>query len=690
MEFVWCLLVFSLAVASGYYVPGIYPKEYAEGAPIEIQVNSLTSYEAELPFDYYSLPFCRPKGGVKRVKSSINPGTLLRGFRIENSPYVLHVNVSSHFSLTLSHSFYLKKAEYFTEVCSSTESPHMNKKNVENLIEKIQTNSRVNMILDNLPITTYDLTKSQGYIQTGFYLGYHNQGKYYINNHLEFNILIHPTHGEFAKQYAAQQTLIEANSINGRRLLDLRIGTVVSDNQIRNLQSTSSENTTYYMIVGFEVIPCSIGRDDKGKRTTDVCQSRMPGDWMEVKEGPGIIPYSYSVDWLVSDIEWSSRWDAYLNMPGGKVHWFSIMNSLLVVFVMAVVCAMILIRTVRRDLAQYEEFIMETSANTDVKEEAGWKLVAGDVFRAPQYATSLAVRVGTGVQIAVTTSFTVFFAMIGFLSPASRGSLVTALLVLYLLSASTAGFTAVWMSGIMKRTHEEWRGLCWRVSTYFPGLLFLVFTSVNILVKHTGSTMAVPLRTFFSLFSLWFLISIPLAFVGGYFATNLSIMEYPVRTNQIPRHVPAPPITTHPMVLFAIAGLLPFGTLFIELYFIMTSLWMGFYYYLFGYLFIVAFLTFLVTVEVSVLCTYVQLCAEDYHWWWRTFWRGGSIALYIMIYAIGFLFNTLHNLDGGLSVVIYMSFMTVFVWGIFLAMGTVGFLSSFLFTYTIFRSVKQD
>lgn len=553
-----------------------------------------------MPFDYYSLPFCKPSEGVHRMKSSVNPGTLLRGFRIENSLY----------------EFKMHHNESFVEACSTSDSPKLTPKDVENLKEKIDTKFRVNMILDNLPVTTFDLTKKHGYIQTGFLLGFKVEGKHYIHNHLAFNVLIHPTKGEYVKQYEEQQSIAEANTYGKRRLLDLSIGDVVSANQFRGLkeEGDSSASEDFFMIVGFEVMPCSLGGEALEKRSTQHCMDRDAENSMEIK-GEEQIPYSYSVDWQLSEIEWSNRWDSYLKMPGGKVHWFSIMNSLLVVFVMAIVCAMIFVRTVRRDLAQYEELIMESGTTSDIKEEAGWKLVAGDVFRAPLYSTSLAVRVGTGAQIALTTSFTVFFAMVGFLSPASRGSLVSALLILYLLSASSAGFVAVWLSGIMKRTHEEWRGLCWRVSTYFPGLLFVVFTTVNILVKHTGSTMAVPLRTFFSLFSLWFLISIPLAFVGGYFATNLSIVEYPVRTNQIPRHIPTPPITTHPLVLFAIAGLLPFGTLFIELYFIMTSLWMGFYYYLFGYLFIVAFLTFLVTIEVSVLCTYVQLCAEDYHWW---------------------------------------------------------------------------
>ena len=29
--------------------------------------------------------------------------------------------------------------------------------------------------------------------------------------------------------------------------------------------------------------------------------------------------YTYDVFWEVSKVSWASRWDAYLNMPGGRV-----------------------------------------------------------------------------------------------------------------------------------------------------------------------------------------------------------------------------------------------------------------------------------------------------------------------------------------------------------------------------------
>lgn len=47
------------------------------------------------------------------------------------------------------------------------------------------------------------------------------------------------------------------------------------------------------------------------------------------------------------------------------------------------------------------------------------------------------------------------------------------------------------------------------------------------------------------------------------------------------------------------------------------------------------------------------------------------------------------RLTGFLPVVLYLSYMTLTVWILFLAMGTIGFLSSFLFTYGIFNAAKS-
>jgi transmembrane 9 superfamily member 2/4 len=70
--------------------------------------------------------------------------------------------------------------------------------------------------------------------------------------------------------------------------------------------------------------------------------------------------------------------------------------------------------------------------------------------------------------------------------------------------------------------------------------------------------------------------------------------------------------------------------------------------------------------------------------------RGGSVAFYMGLYSISFLFNTLHSLSGFLSILLYLSYMGLVLWAIYLAMGTIGFLSSFYLTYSIFSAVKAD
>lgn len=47
----------------------------------------------------------------------------------------------------------------------------------------------------------------------------------------------------------------------------------------------------------------------------------------------------------------------------------------------------------RRDLAKYEQLMVDSSA--DMKDEAGWKLLTGDVFRSPNRAKGLAVHVSS-------------------------------------------------------------------------------------------------------------------------------------------------------------------------------------------------------------------------------------------------------------------------------------------------------
>ncbi|GER40484.1 endomembrane protein 70 protein family [Striga asiatica] len=624
---IWAFVILAAFSYPGrsFYLPGSYPHKYTVGDYLNVKVNSLTSIDTELPYGYYSLPFCRPKEGIK--DSAENLGEILMGDRIENSPYrfKMHTNETDIFLCQ-------------TKPLSAHE--------FKLLTKRIDEMYQVNLILDNLPVIRY--TSKDGFTMrwTGYPVGVKVDGGYYSFNHLKFTVLV------------------------------------------------NKYEESAYMVVGFEVVPCSFRHESGSTKNLGMYEKYPsqitcnPGSSaMEIKESEPLT-FSYEVLFEERDIKWPSRWDAYLKMEGAKVHWFSILNSLMVITFLAGIVLVIFLRTVRRDLARYEELDKESQAQM-TEELSGWKLVVSDVFRAPENPSLLCIMVGSGVQILGMASVTILFAALGFMSPASRGALVSGMLFFYMVLGIAAGYSAVrlWRT-IFVGDYKGWAVLSWKVSCFFPGMAFLVLTTLNFLLWGSGSTGAIPFSLFVILIFLWFCISVPLTIVGGYFGARAAHIEYPVRTNQIPREVPP---QKYPSWLLVIgAGTVPFGTLFIELFFIMSSIWMGRVYYVFGFLLIVMMLLVVVCAEVSLVLTYMHLCVEDWRWWWKSFFASGSVAIYIFIYSVNYLVFDLKSLSGPVSATLYLGYSLLMVVAIMLATGAVGFLSSFWFVHYLFSSVKLD
>jgi transmembrane 9 superfamily member 2/4 len=232
-----------------------------------------------------------------------------------------------------------------------------------------------------------------------------------------------------------------------------------------------------------------------------------------------------------SPIKWASRWDTYLLMHDEPIHWFSIVNSLMIVLFLTGMVAMIMLRTLRRDIAKYNQ--LETAE--EAQEETGWKLVHGDAFRPPPHCSLLATCVGTGIQLLSSSVVTMVFAVLGFLSPANRGGLMTAMLFLFVFMGIFGGYAA-------GRLYKQFKGDAWRTMTLrtallFPGTTAAVFFALNMLVWGQASSGAVPFSTMFQLCLLWFGVSVPLIFTGSYFGFKKEALEEPVRTNKIPRQV---------------------------------------------------------------------------------------------------------------------------------------------------------
>lgn len=78
---------------------------------------------------------------------------------------------------------------------------------------------------------------------------------------------------------------------------------------------------------------------------------------MKVPQNGLDITYSYSVYFVRNnDVKWSSRWDYILeSMPNMNIQWFSILNSLVIVLFLSGMVAMILLRTLHKDIARYNQ-----------------------------------------------------------------------------------------------------------------------------------------------------------------------------------------------------------------------------------------------------------------------------------------------------------------------------------------------
>ena len=60
--------------------------------------------------------------------------------------------------------------------------------------------------------------------------------------------------------------------------------------------------------------------------------------------------------------------------------------------------------------------------------------------------------------------------------------------------------------------------------------------------------------------------------------------DYPCRVNAVPRPIPEKKWFMEPWVIVALGGVLPFGSIFIEMYFIFTSFWAYKIYYVYGFM----------------------------------------------------------------------------------------------------------
>ncbi|KAJ1495525.1 hypothetical protein T484DRAFT_1651283 [Baffinella frigidus] len=661
------LALCALPLAVGFYLPGVAPTDYALGDELRAKVEALTSVRTQLPYEYYSLPFC--KDGIDLdLHEALNLGEVLRGSRILDTPYQFRVGVNQNCKI-------MCRKEYDQE-------------EIQAFALMIEEEYRAHFLLDNLPIAMAIYHENEeGQTTKAYETGY------------PIGHVIHPTAPEAGKQGAGAVHAQGATHGHTR---------IVLFNHLRfTILYNEDKNRNKVRIVGFEVEPYSVHHTYVNQVDFSQCPNQQAGEHgncnlqtcskqhqVGVREQPMIIDprqkgkteviWTYDVTFQPSNIRWSTRWDTYLqSADDAEVHWFAILNSFMLVMFLSGLIAMIMVRTLRRDFQRYESKEMLEEG----QEETGWKLVHGDVFRPPPLAGWLSVFVGTGVQLSISLSFLMLFACFGFLSPANRGALMQAMLFLFVFMGMVGGYTSSRMFRMLKGT--RWKSNSLWTAMLFPGFAFAIFFMLNLLIWGQKSSGAVPFGTLFALLCMWLGISTPLVVTGSYFGFRKQPIEFPVRTNQIPRQVPEQPWFMNAFLNVLVGGVLPFGAVFVEVFYVLSSVWLHQFYYLFGFLFLVLVILLLTCAEITVVMCYFQLCCEDYHWWWRAFFTSACSSLYLFVYSIYYAYSKL-QMARAVAGLVYVGYMMMVCTVFGLITGSLGFLAALLFTLQIYSVIKID
>lgn len=641
-----------------------------------------------MQYAFTELPFvCPPTGRVRAghftsgTSITLNLGEVLRGDRIVVSDYELVMGLD-------------EEARY---LCSQT----IDLEGLRRAKDLVRDGYVAEWIVDNLSgATSFQTTdKSRKYYAAGFKIGGETTpvaggpAEYLLNNHVTLVIRYHRAPGK--------------DGDKGKKV-----------------------------IVGFEVFPRSITASD---RNESGLPKHIEGDHDPFLLIPQTnnsnetdneattltIPYTYSVYWREDDrLEWQNRWDMYFvaQDDNANIHWLAIVNSLVISGLLTAAVSVVLTRTIRGDIRGRHEIgmpgtkskfecvssspkrekgnilgpVADSDTNDTIPEEedlediTGWKLLHGDVFRAPAYGGLLAPLVGSGMQLLFMAIGLLVLSTVGVLNPSFRGGYVSVGVGLFVFAGIFSGYYSA-------RMYKTFGGLMWQknvivTASLVPGLLFATVFILNLFVWIQASSTALPFGTLIALIILWLFVQVPLVYFGSWFGfERMGAYTHPIRANIIPRQIPDQRWYLKSTQKILVAGLVPFLVIFVELMFVVKSVWLdkSGYYYAFGFTGVVSAILAVAVVEVTLVATYFLLCSENYHWWWHSFAIGGSSSVWVYAYLIYCYFTKLH-ISGFVSSLLFFSYGFLACTVYALLTGTIGFLAAYAFVRRIYGAIKVD
>ncbi|ODV88094.1 hypothetical protein CANARDRAFT_173954 [[Candida] arabinofermentans NRRL YB-2248] len=622
-------------------------KYYKSGEKVELLVNTVESEKSQHPYAYYHLPFvCPPTGQSRPVHLSL--GEVLKGDRFWQSDYQL----------------IFEKDEPCRRLCDRIISPQ----GIKVADDLIKNDYMIEWTIDGLPgSTTFIKPKNnkenhKKYYVAGFPLGFNDEnGNSYLHNHVMMVIRWHKESGDPNKK----------------------------------------------TIVGFEVYPKSVSDYHCPGASKNFANLMLNPNSNERQ----LASFTYSIYWREDiDVNYDNRWDMYqssTNSNDGTMHWISIINSLVLVSLLSLSVGIVFLRTLNIDFKSSEfisnEFNNLVIENPSKLNNGGWRSINNEVFIQPSFPLFLSIFGGAGIQLSITMFGLSILCTSGISGPGT--TIISTTIGIFVTAGFFAGFAGVEFYKIFSYDHKySWKRVAFLSASLLTGFVLLILLIINTIVwakDNSLSPRTIPFGTIIALISIYVLLEIPLGLIGGLISnkTNLINKILPLRSSttssikSLRKSVPNQPFYNKLRYSLPILGLIPFGIIFVEMLFLFKTLYVEklSFYRMYGFLSFTAFLLFIVILEISIISTYLRLNSGDYYnWQWKSFISSfGGIFLYLVIYTIYYLFTKVKLIDF-LSALLYVVYSLLMNFLISVACGAIGLLSSTIFVYKIYSSIKKD
>ena len=633
--------IFFLLIIFLYYIiliqsqPIKFKHSFKQGEKINLISGTVNSFRTQIPYDLYYLDICPPED-ILLINNNL--GERLLSGKSYQTGYELLINEN--------------------KICKILCKKRISKtafKRINNLITKEYF---VNYFLDYLPAglskTYSNISTKKIKYNTGIPLGFVENNHTFINNYYKINV--------------------QLNKINI---------SIVQNKTYRDQDEDEIQiiNITGYDIIGFDIEPFSIKINDSNKcNINKLINNEGEYEHQELIIGDEII-IRYDTFYYFTDTLYEERFNKYFY--GDKfIHTYSAYVSGIIIFVLIIILIYIYWHSIKTETEIHNEKV----TSDDFINEYGWRNIAFDVFRRPYRGDILAAFIGTGIQLLVMVLYSLLLVSLGIIHPKSGGSYFTLLVMVYIFLSLLSGYFS---SRFYKMVHGlNWLKVCVITSLLFPSIFLILISFTNFLYYLEDSTTYVQFKNFYSLIALWTVGTVPLIFLGTMIGLTQKRVQFPCDVNPVPGIISKSDYPWYLRIRYGwiLTGFPPFFAVFVELFYIMDSMWKQDFYALSKYLLISIIILIIISSLIGILFTYLNLCKGDYRWWWKSFLVSASPSVYIIIFSLFYLFKM--KFKQFISVLIYLNFMTLFSIIIAFICGSSGFYLTFLFVTKIYSKIK--